>query len=291
MEIALSNAHNNALKWLQSYFTNRSQSVVIGDQISSNQFPRGSVMGHSIFTLYSSPLEDVIKSHGMSYTMYADDTQVYTILNHNTQSTIIPKLEACLNDIKVWSSRNGLKLNQQKTEFLHLSSKFRSKSSLQPITIADSSLDPTSHARDLGVIIDDQLTMAKHVSNLCRASSFGLHKNGKIRQYLDQSTTEKLIHAFVMSRIDNNNSLLYGLPECQLHKLQRVQNSAARLITRTRSLEPITPILRNLHWLPVKSRIVFKLLTLTYKCKNGSAPDYLQDLIQHYHPPRKLRSS
>ena len=223
--------------------------------------------------------------------MYADDTKVYTILNHNTRATIIPKLEACLNDIKVWSSRNGLKLYQQKTEFLHLSSKFRSKSSLQPITIVDSSLDPTSHARDLGVIIDDQLTMAKHVSNLCRASSFGLHKIGKIRQYLDQSTTEKLIHAFVMSRIDNNNSLLYGLPECQLHKLQRVQNSAARLITRTRSLEPITPILRNLHWLPVKSRIVFKLLTLTYKCKNGSAPDYLQDLIQHYHPPRTLRSS
>ncbi len=91
--------------------------------------------------------------------------------------------------------------------------------------------------QQLYVIIDDRLTMEKHISNICRASSFGLHKIGQIRQYLDQSTTEKLIHAFVISRIDNYNSLLYGLPESQLQKLQRVQNSAARLITRTRSLQ------------------------------------------------------
>ena len=150
---------------------------------------------------------------------------------------------------------------------------------------------PVSNARNLGIVVENDLKLDIHVNNICRAASFGLHKIGKIRHYLDSSTTEKLIHAFVSSHLDNCNSLLYGLPDSQISKLQRIQNSAARLITRSKSRDHITPILHELHWLPVKYRIMYKTLVLTYKCIHGFAPVYLQELVQLYQPTRHLRSS
>ena len=74
-------------------------------------------------------------------------------------------------------------------------------------------------------------------------------------------------------------------------KLQAVQNNAARLITLTQKQEHITPVLKSLHWLPVISRIDFKVLLLIYKSLNGLAPQYLKDLLFEYHPARELRSS
>ena len=84
-------------------------------------------------------------------------------------------------------------------------------------------LDPVQCVRNLGVIFDNQLTMQNHISNMCRSSSYALHMIGKVRKYLDQATTEKLVHAFVMSRLDNCNSLLYGLPVSLLSKMQSIQ--------------------------------------------------------------------
>ena len=84
---------------------------------------------------------------------------------------------------------------------------------------------------------------------------------------------------------------LYGLPDSHIAKLQRIQNSAARLVTRTCFHDHITPVLQKLHWLPVRYRIMYKILILTYKCIHGLAPLYLQELIQEYKPTRNLRSS
>ena len=99
-----------------------------------------------------------------------------------------------------------------------------------------------------------------------------------------------LVQALVMSRIYFCNSLLYGLPDAQINKLQRVQNSAARLITKRRSRESVTPLLRELHMLRVRERIDFKILLLTFQCLIKSAPVYLQQLISEYSPSRNLRS-
>ena len=114
---------------------------------------------------------------------------------------------------------------------------------------------------------------------------------GKIRHLLPQKTTEQLTHAFVTSRIDSCNSLRYGLPAALIHKLQRLQNTAARLVTRTRKYCHISPVLRELHWLPVEQRVVFKILLLTYRALHGMAPVYLQDLLVPYTPTRTVRSS
>ena len=109
---------------------------------------------------------------------------------------------------------------------------------------------------------------------------------------MNQSTTEKLVHAFITSRLDYCNSILYGCPENEIKKLQAIQNSAARLIKVKKKSDEITPILYDLHWLPIKERIVFKLLMFVYKILNNQAPMYLTLLIDLYVPGRTgLRSA
>ena len=102
-----------------------------------------------------------------------------------------------------------------------------------------------------------------------------------------------VMHAFVTSRIDYCNGLLYGLPDCEITKLQRAQNAAARLLTSSRKYDHITPVLHELHWLPVKYRVHFKILLLTFKALNGMAPAYTSDLINVItkHAPYSLRSN
>ena len=113
----------------------------------------------------------------------------------------------------------------------------------------------------------------------------------RIRKFLTPKSTEILVHAFISSKLDYCNSLLYGVPKFQLQKLQHVQNAAARLITQSCKYDYITPVLINLHWLPVEYRVKFKLLLLTFKALNELAPKYLTDLIEYYTPSRILRSS
>ena len=121
--------------------------------------------------------------------------------------------------------------------------------------------------------------MNSHVNNPCSNTFYYLYNIRRIRKYLSRRSTETLIQAFVSSRVDYCNRLLYGLPAHQLNKLQRVQNAAARLIFQESNYCHVKPLLYNLHWLPVKFRIDFMILLLTYKAINGLAPFYLQELV------------
>ena len=97
-------------------------------------------------------------------------------------------------------------------------------------------------------------------------------------------TTEHLIHAYMTSQLDRCNSLVYGLPYSCILKLQRIQNSAARIIYQRRKFDHVTPLLKQLHWLPIKQRIYYKHLLLCFKAQHGLAPSYLNDSYAPYHP-------
>ena len=119
----------------------------------------------------------------------------------------------------------------------------------------------------------------------------GIRDISKIRQYLTKDVTEKLVVAFVISKLDCNNSLLYKISKYLQDRLQLVQNNAARLVAKKRRQDHIEHIRKELHWLPVEFRIQYKINLLTFKCVNNIAPVYLRDLLRLYEPNRDLRSS
>lgn len=201
------------------------------------------------------------------------------------------RLDSCLQEVRNWMHRNHLVLNDSKMEVLHVSSNFRPCKEISPITTNGVQVRPSTSVRDLGVIIDRHLNMREHINIVCRKASLALRRIGKIRPFLNKATTEILVHAFVSSLLDNCNSLLFGVPDKELSKLQRIQNSAARLVSRSKKQNHITPILRTLHWLPIKSRIQFKILLLTFNAVHGFSPHYISELVSPYLPARSLRSS
>ena len=147
------------------------------------------------------------------------------------------------------------------------------------IRVGNTNIYPVPVARNLGSWFDANISMTDHISKICSSSFYYLYNLRRIRKYLSNKSTESLVHAFISSRLDYCNSLLYGLPNCSLIKLQRVQNACARLVFAEGRYCHITPLLIKLHWLPIQSRIVFKILLLTFKILHGTAPTYLDSLI------------
>ena len=282
-----------ALKWFESYLSGRTQCVTINSTQSAPNVldfgvPQGSVLGPILFTTYTSPLGDIIREFGHNYHLYADDTQLYVELSYDPY-TSISDLEICIDKIRHWMHQNFLKLNDDKSETIVIGHK---DTHVNPVSIGSTSIVPSKTVRNLGVYFDSSLNLKTHVSNICKTTNFHLYNIGKIRPFINFDTTKMLINAFFMSRIDYCNSLLYKLPEYLLNRLQKVQNKAARIVSRTKISEHITPILHQLHWLPVKQRISFKMNTITYNClTDASAPAYLRDLIKVNHPTYNLRSS
>ena len=122
----------------------------------------------------------------------------------------------------------------------------------------------------------------------CAACNYHLYRLSSLRHYLTSEAAKSAVNALVTSRLDYCNSLLHNIPLSQTGRLQRVQNNAARLITRTSKHNHITPVLTELHWLPVESRIAFKMLVMTSKCMNGLAPSYLVEFVHPRTPTPKL---
>ena len=288
----------DALDWFKSYLSNRVQRVIIGDTVSECKnlnfgVPQGSVLGPKIYCMYTKPISDIIAGHGLSHHCYADDTQLYIAIEHsaNLHSELL-RMERCVADIRNWMRHNMLKLNDDKTELIVFASRYNQHLySDASMMIGNTTVVCEPQVKNLGVIFDQVMSMRQHVNYTSRTVRFHLRNISRIRRYIPEESCKLVVQSLVTSRLDYSNGLLYGIPKSAVSILQSVQNSAARIVTKTAPREHITPVLRELHWLPVERRIEYKILLYAYKALNGLAPEYLCNMVELYAPDRVLRSA
>ena len=226
--------------------------------------------------------------------MFADDSELYRSFSPDDESVrqAVCSVESCCAEVKSWMFTNKLKLNDEKTEAMLCGSKTSlGKVSLESVQVGQASIPLSTCVRNLGLQVDSLLTKSDHVSLVVRTCNFHIRTLGRLRPLLNRQTANAVAVSLILSRLDYANSCLWGLSKQDLLRLQRVQNTAARIVARRKKTDRITPVLRDLHWLPVEKRIEHKLLSLTFNCLHDAAPEYLQDLIGRHEPQRTLRSA
>ena len=288
----------SALNWITSYLSNRSQSVKLGKLLSRPQtctsgVPQRSILGPLLFTIYVSPIASLLSQLGVTQHQYADDTQLHIAISPSSLSSELHKLESALHTLSYWFSQNWLALNPEKSDAILIGTHQRNNTlNISTINVSGSTVSLSNHIKLLGIILDNNLTFHKHTNYVSQSCFYHIKALRHIRHTLDTHTASLIIaHALVSSRLDYANSVLYGAPSYTVTKLQRIQNTLARIVLHSNRFTHSSTQLNQLHWLPVHSRIRFKLATITYNSLSTSSPDYLATLISRYQPSRSLRSA
>ena len=288
---------DKCLQWIKSYLSDRLQLVRVATSISkpvrlSCGVPQGSVLGPILFTIYTSPVAHISRIHSVCQQQYADDTQLYISLT-NDSTFPLNRLESCLTDLNSWFLSNGLALNPSKSEAILFGSRQRlaAVSHTDTINVAGTPLTFSNHIKILGVVLDNELKFDNHVTAVSKSCNYHIRALRYIRPALTFDAARTVACSLVGSRLDYANSVLNGVSQKNISRLQRVQNTLARVVINAGSQHSSLSALYNLHWLPVKQRIHYKCAVLTFKTRIKQGPHYLSNLLSDYQPARPLRSS
>ena len=274
------------------FLSSRSQSVQVDGQRSSfkeNKFgvPQGSVMGPFLFNIYVRGLIKLMEEYGFTIHGYADDHQMLYSFQIDFQVAAIRQtVPRGLDLISRWMNKHFLKLNPTKSQVIIFCPKVDSSQIVfDQLLLSDGSfIKISSQVFNLGVLFDSPLTFSPHITATV-AQGYQLLRNlAGIQKFISVDDMKSLVNAIVIAKVDNCNSLLYGISSYDLNKLQKFQNSCARLIYRKRKYDHVSGILKELHWLPSEARIYYKVLCYVFKSLHGLAPKYLADLIKIKRP-------
>ena len=233
---------------------------------------------HKEFVAYTEDSSDVVVKHDINQHAYADDNQLHASCFPRDVARARQHLSECTADLVVWYAQRRLQLNVNKTEVLLVGSKHNlTKLSNEDIsfTIGLETVQPSNVVRDLGVWLDSELSLRHHVTKIAASCFYQLRRLRQVRRRAGHEVTTRLVLALVISKLDYCNSLLAGLPTSPLNVLQKVQNAAARLICQLRPRDNVSCSLQRLHWLSIRSHVLYRQCILMYRINCGQAPQQL----------------
>ena len=286
-----------ALNWFQSYLIKREQTTRIGTSISSSLtvthgVPQGSILGPVLFSLYMNDLPDTITN--CSVESYVDDTKLFLSFTTNDKDGALSQIIQDLNNLTRWCCTNRLLINPQKTKLMLFGTR-QLVGRLSDITIPflGKDLSPSPSCKDLGVIFDSNLSFDDHIDYLSSSLLGKLCQINRVRHLFTKDILLVILNSLVFSKLFYCSTVWSGTTQQNIHKLQLLQNFAARILTGKRKYDHISPTLKELRWLPIKNMLQLRDVTMVYKCLHGLAPNYLasklvkRSTIHHYNTRQK----
>ena len=281
----------SVLKWFESYLTGRHFRVIIDDietelgKVNSS-VPQESILGPYLFLIYTMELSYILEDFKVKYHLYADDTQIYITVTDIEETKVM--LDNIIVRIETWMKTRKLKLNIEKTECMFVGSigNLKNFQALNSFKIGEFEVQVNKTVKNLSVILDSNLSLKEQIKMIKIRAINNLRNISSISKFLDRDTLLKLVYNLVLSSIDFCSAILYDAPNNELRQLQMIINNAARLVMKLPrfSRQRITPICIELHFLPVKARIFYKIALITYKALHFDQPRYLRDLLNIYNP-------
>jgi hypothetical protein len=291
---------DNALSWFTSYLSQRCQVVSYKDKWSrpvtvTCGVPQGSVLGPILFNLYMASLSKFFVEKSIRHHIYADDLLIYMRITGKADIDLreFTAYQSAIDSLVDWMCQQQLAINPGKTQCLLLSNRSIHSAYLPKLTISGEPLviQTEGDMKYLGVHIDSKLQFKKHVTQVCKSAYYQLRMIRHIRPCLDLATTKFLCNLLVLSRLDYCGTILQALQKHEQDRLQKVINLSARTIFCLARPAHISPSLKELEWLKLPQRSMYRALCLIHKVLYGTGPDYLSEELQWYTPKRTLRSA
>ena len=279
---------DSMMAWFYSYLQDRRQCVKgMDNELSTWKdtligTPQGSVLSAKFFTLYVGSLPKTL-STGCCYEMYADDLQLYRSCKIDEIPDTVVKLNEDLQNLHKWTKTHGMKINSKKTKVMLLGYtkllRHVDFPSVPQIKIDGETLGLVSEAKNLGVIIRNDLSWELHVTNTCKTIFKILYQLRRIAIDFPKHVRKQLVEALIFPHFDYASTAFCDLRGEEVGRLQKAQNAAVRFVLRLRMDEHVTPAYVKLGWLKIKERKKLAVASLMFKIIKFRQPEYLYERI------------
>ena len=272
------------LQWFRSYLSGRTQAVQIGSTVSdtlriTHGVPQGAILSPLLFCIYLNDLPGAPQKCCLE--SYVDDSKLFLPFPLADTNIAIRTLEEDLFAVATWCCQNHLLINPDKPKFMLFGTRqLTSRQSTTPtLTFLGKTLSPVTSAKDLGVILDPNLTYNAHISQLVSSCLAKLVQISRVKHSFDKESLSLMIKSLVFSKMFYCSSVWANTSSCNIQILQSIQNFASRIITEAAKFDHVTPLLRHLNWLSVKQQLYLRDAVMTYKCVNNLTPMYLSSNV------------